>query len=512
MSNAAKATVGLMVATIVSKILGFSRELFLASYYGATTYSDIYLTAYNIPSVLFSAVAAAIATTFIPLYYENDNLGKREDALKFTNNVLNIVMVTTLILALMSSIFAKPLVKLFAIGFAGETLEITVYFTRIMVFSIVFLGLSNIMTSFLQVNNNFILPGLIGVPLNIIIIISIILSVKYNPYILPIGTLIAMVSQFLFQIPFAKKVGYKYKPVIELSDKYIKKMVWLVGPVFIGVAVNQINAMIDRTLASTLQAGSISALNYANRLNNFVMGLFIMSIAAVIYPMLSKLSTENDKTKFYESVRRSINTVILLEIPISVGAIVLANPIVSVLFKRGEFDEKATRMTAIALIFYSIGMVAFGLRDILGKVFYSLQDTKTPMINGAIAMILNIALNLVLVRFMGHAGLAFATSISSIICIFLLFRSLKKKIGYFGQDKIINSIVKALISATVMGIATFFTYKILLLGLGLGFLGQIISLFGSICIGAIIYSILVVILKVEEVNIVYNLIKNKIKL
>ncbi|MFR6550950.1 MAG: murein biosynthesis integral membrane protein MurJ [Paraclostridium sordellii] len=455
------------------------------------------------PSVLFSAVAAAIATTFIPLYYENDNLGKREDALKFTNNVLNIVMVTTLILALMSSIFA--------IGFAGETLEITVYFTRIMVFSIVFLGLSNIMTSFLQVNNNFILPGLIGVPLNIIIIISIILSVKYNPYILPIGTLIAMVSQFLFKIPFAKKVGYKYKPVRELSDKYIKKMVWLVGPVFIGVAVNQINAMIDRTLASTLQAGSISALNYANRLNNFVMGLFIMSIAAVIYPILSKLSTENDKTKFYESVRRSINTVILLEIPISVGAIVLANPIVSVLFKRGEFDEKATRMTAIALIFYSIGMVAFGLRYILGKVFYSLQETKTPMINGAIAMILNIALNLVLVRFMGYAGLAFATSISSIICIFLLFRSSKKKIGYFGQDKIINSIVKALISATVMGIATFFTYKILLLGLGLGFLGQIISLFGSICIGAIIYSILVVILKVEEVNIVYNLIKNKIK-
>lgn len=511
MSNVAKATVGLMVATILSKILGFSRELFLASYYGATTYSDIYLTAYNIPSVLFSALAAAIATTFIPLYYENYSLYKKEGALKFTNNVFNIVVYITILIALISCIYSKPIVKLFAIGFRGETLEITVQFTRIMVFSIVFLGLSNVITAFLQVNNNFIISGLIGIPLNIIIIVSIILSSKYNPYILPIGTLIAISSQFLFQIPAAKKIGYKYNPVINLNDEYIKKMIWLVGPVFIGVAVNQINTMVDRTLASTLQAGSISALNYANRLNNFVMGLFITSISAVIYPMLSKLSAENDELKFSESVSRSINSVILLVMPISIGAIVLAKPIVGLLFERGAFDEKATYMTSIALVFYSIGMVSFGLRDILGKVFYSLQDTKTPMMNGAIAMGLNIVLNLILVRFMGHAGLAFATSISTIVCIFMLFGSLKKKINYFGQDKIIKTTIKSLVAAISMGIITSITYKILKLLLEIGSLGELIALFGSIGIGAIIYGVLVIVFKVEEVSFIYELIKSKIK-
>ena len=177
-------------------------------------------------------------------------------------------------------------------------------------------------------------------------------------------------------------------------------MSWLIGPVLIGVAVNQINTMVDRTLASTLVEGSISALNYANKLNGFVMALFITSVGAVIYPMLSKLSSEDNKEKFISSVVQSINSVILLVIPISIGAIVLATPIVKLLFQRGEFDARATSMTAIALIMYSIGMVAFGLRDIIGKVFYALKDTKTPMINGAIAMIMNIVLNIILVKYL----------------------------------------------------------------------------------------------------------------
>lgn len=164
----------------------------------------------------------------------------------------------------------------------------------------------------------------------------------------------------------------------------------------IGVAVNQINAMVDRTLASTLVEGSISALNYANKLNGFVLTLFITSVALVIYPLLSRLSSEDNTRKFTESVVTSINSVVLLVMPVSVGAIVLATLIVKMLFERGEFDERATNMTSVALVMYPIVMVAFGLRDILGKIFYSLQDTKTPMINGVIAMVLNIILNVFL--------------------------------------------------------------------------------------------------------------------
>ena len=196
--------------------------------------------------------------------------------------------------------------------------------------------------------------------------------------------------------------------------------------------------------------------------------------------------------------------------PVSIGSIVLSRPIVKLLFERGEFDTRATSMTVIALIMYSLGMVAFGLRDILSKVFYALQDTKTPMINGATAMSMNIVLNIILVRYLKIAGLALATSISAIICIFLLFGSLKKKIGYFGQDKIIKTTIKSILSAVVMGIITYFAYDMVSNLLGLGFIKEVISLVVSVGIGAITYAILVVVLKVDEVSIITSMMKKKL--
>ncbi len=510
MSKVAKVTAGLMVATAMAKVLGFIRELVLASSYGASMYSDAYITAMNVPLVIFTIIGTTLGTVLIPVYFEvNKNLGGKK-ALKFINNVCNIVIIMCILLAALGFVYTEQLVKLFAIGFKGKTLKIAIDFTRITIIGIVFTGLSYIMTTYLQIKNNFMVPGLISVPKNIIIICSMILSVKYSPYIMIWGTLLGMASEFLFQLPFAIKNGYKYKLYINIKDKYIKKISLMIGPVLIGVAVNQMNTMIDRTLASTLTEGSVSALNYANKLNGFVMALFITSVASVIYPMLSKLSSEYNKDKFIESVIQSINSVILLVTPISVGAMVLATPIVKILFQRGEFDDKAVKMTAIALIMYSIGMVAFGLRDILGKVFYSLQDTKTPMINGAMAMIMNMVLNIVLVKYLQLAGLALATSISAIICILLLFRSLKKKIEYFGQDKIIKTTMKAIVSAAFMGFITNFAYDTISNILDGGFIQEIASLSLSITIGVIIYIVLIVIFKVNETEIILNGIKSKL--
>ena len=510
MSNIVKNTLGLMIVTIIAKVLGFGRELVLASSYGASMYSDAYLTAMNIPLVLLTIIGTTIGTVLIPMYFEvNHDLGEQK-ALKFTNNVFNIVIAICILLSILGFIFTEPLVKIFAMGFEGETLNVAINFTRIIIISIVFTGSSYVMTSYLQIKNNFTIPGIISVPKNIIIITSIILSVKYNPYIMIWGTLIGIAIEFLFQLPFAIKSGYKYQLYINIKEKYIKKILWLIGPILIGVGVSQINTMVDRTLASTLVEGSISALNYANKLNEFVMALFISSVASVIYPMLSKLSNEDNKEKFTSSVVQSINSVILLVIPISVGAMVLAIPIVKLLFQRGEFDARATSMTAIALTMYSIGMVAFGLREILGKVFYALQDTKTPMRNSVIAVVMNIVLNIILVKYLKIAGLALATSISAIICIFLLFGSLKKKMDYFGQDKIIKTTIKSIISAIIMGIVTYFIYDSVSSLLGIGFIKEAISLAVSIGIGAITYGILVILLKVDEVNIITSMIKKKL--
>lgn len=512
MSNLAKSAFWLMVVTMLSKVLGFGREIVLSYFYGTSAYSDVYIVSMNIPLVVFSSIGVALVTTFIPLYQEALNSKGEERALKFSNNVMSIVVILSIILGVLGFIFAEPLVKLFAVHYTGEKLALAVKFVRIMIGGVVFIGLSNLMTSYLQIKGDFTIPGMIGFPNNIVIITSIILSaVTGNIYILAIGTLIGMLSQFLFQVPFAIKKGYKFKPTIDFKDEYLRKMLILVLPVLIGVAVNQVNAMVDRSLASGLGDGVITALNNANRLNGFVMGLFIATLGAVIYPTLSKLSSENNKEKFAESVANSVNCINLLVIPASIGAIVLATPVVRILFERGAFDERSTVLTATALVFYSIGMVGFGLRDILDKVFYSLKDTRVPMINGIISVLLNIILNIILVKVMGHGGLALATSLSAIICIFLLFRSLKKKIGYYGQDKIRATFIKTLVASTVMGVVTYFVYKFLFGILGLGFIQEAISLGISIAVGGVIYSVLIVVFKVEEVNMAIDMIKKKLK-
>lgn len=512
MSNLAKSAFWLMVVTMLSKVLGFGREIILGYFYGTSAYSDVYIVAMNIPLVVFSSIGVALVTTFIPLYQEALTSKGEERALKFSNNVMSIVVILSIILGVLGFVFAEPLVKLFAMHYTGEKLALAVKFVRIMIGGVVFIGLSNLMTSYLQIKGDFTIPGMIGFPNNIIIITSIILSaVTGNIYILAIGTLIGMLSQFLFQVPFAIKKGYKFKLTIDFKDEYLKKMLWLVMPVLIGVAVNQINAMVDRSLASGLEDGVITALNNANRLNGFVMGMFIATLGAVIYPTLSKLSTENNKEKFAESVANSVNCVNLLVVPASVGAMILATPVVRILFERGAFNDRSTMLTATALVFYSVGMVGFGLRDILGKVFYSLKDTKTPMINGIIAVVLNIVLNIALVKVMGHGGLALATSLSAIICIILLFISLKKKIGYYGQDKIRSTFIKTVVSSLVMGVVTYFVYKFLFGILGLGFIQEAISLGVSIAIGGAIYLALIIVFKVEEVNMAIDMIKKKLK-
>lgn len=516
MSKVIKATISLMIATGLAKVLGFARELVLASSYGANMYSDAYITASNIPIIIFTIIGGTLNTVLIPMYFEISREKSESIALKYINNIFNLVIMSCIIISVLGVIFTENLVKVFAMGFEGESLKLTVSFTRIIIAGIVATALSYVMTAYLQIKNNFTIPGLISIPKNIIIIVSIILSIKYNPYIMIWGTLIGMSTEFLFQLPYAIKQGYRYEPYINIKDKYIKKTMLLICPVLIGVSVNQVNTMVDRTLASTLAEGSVSALNYANKLNTFVIGLFILSVSAVMYPTLSKLSIhknspKEDIIKFTDTIVSSINSMVLLVMPISIGAIVLSTPIVRILFERGEFDSRATSMTAIALIMYSIGMVGYGISDLLTKIFYSVHDTKTPMITGVISVVFNIALNLILIKYLKIAGLALSTSMSLIINSIILFYLLRKKIGDFSQDKILKTGAKSMISSIIMGIITSFSYKIFYLYLETSMISEILALFGAVIVGVVSYGILIILFKVEEIEIVKNILRSKTK-
>ena len=287
MSKVAKAAVGLMLVTIFSKVLGLVREQFLAATYGTGLYAAAYSTANNIPVILFSIIGSAIATSLIPMYNKLNAESGEQRALDFTNTLINIVIIICLIIAGLGMIFTKPLVKLFASGYEGQVLLTTISFTRILLISVVFVGLSNIMTGYLQIKNNFVIPGLIGIPYSLVIMASIYLSSRSNIYILVYGTLIAILFKFLFQVPFAYKKGYRYSFKINYKDPAMKEILVLILPVVIGVGVSQVSAIIDKSLASTLGTNVVASFSYATKLYEFVQALFITSILSVVYTNMS---------------------------------------------------------------------------------------------------------------------------------------------------------------------------------------------------------------------------------
>jgi putative peptidoglycan lipid II flippase len=331
--------------------------------------------------------------------------------------------------------------------------------------------------------------------MNLVTIISIVISTKTDVHVLAIGSVLATVSQFLLLIPCVRKTGYRYQLVLNLKDEYIKTMVIIALPVIAGQSVNQINVLVDRTLASGIAVGGISALNYANRLNVFVQGLFVASISTVLYPMISKMAAEDNMNGLKSSISEAISIINLLVIPATIGAMIFSKEIVTLLFGRGAFTPEAIDMTGGALFYYSIGMIAFGLRDILSRAFYALQDTKTPMINATIAVVINIILNIVLSKYLGIGGLALATSIAAIVGTLLLFITLRRKIGGFGLKEITKSFIKICIASILMGFIALGSFNFFSQNIR-----ENLALILSIGVGALAYAILIYFMRIPEVE------------
>ena len=500
-----KTAILLMVLTIISKIFGFTREIVLSYFYGASNISDAYLISLTIPSVIFGFIGSGISTGYIPMYSKIQGEYGEGEGNRYTNNVVNLLLILCTVIVAFGLIYTEQIIKLFASGFQGENLALAIRFTKISLFGMYFTGLISIFSGFLQLKGNFAIPALIGFPMNFVIISSILLSYRTNIMALTIGSVLATAAQLVLLLPFIHRKGYRYNFVFNLKDEHIKNMLYIALPVIIGTSVNQINVLIDRTLASNIVEGGITALNYANRLNGFVQGLFVASISTAMYPMISKMAAEDNMEGLKKAVAEGINLINLLVIPATIGSMIFATPVIDLLFGRGAFDEKALALTSSGLFYYSIGMLGFGLREILSRAFYSLQDTKTPVVNASIAVAINIVLNIVLSKFMGIGGLALATSISAIVCTGLLFISLRKKIGSFGMKNIIISFIKILSASLLMGLLAKLSFDYLTISLS-----QNLSLLLAICIGAISYLVIIYFMKIEDVEIIVGAVKNKI--
>lgn len=347
-------------------------------------------------------------------------------------------------------LLAPWLVKLLAPGFGPEQADLTVALVRILLSAFVFMGLAGWAQGVLNTHHHFTVPAAVGISYNIILISGIFLSgVFWGITGVAWATVAAIASQFFVQLPVLHRLGAKYRWAFDLRHPGLRKMGALLVPVLVGIGATQLNTVVDRILASGLVEGSISALNYALRVVAIPQGLLAMPLITVLYPSLAECGAVGDLTGLRARLTRGLEVLAFLIVPMAVALMVLRTDIVRFLFQRGAFDATDTRMTAFALLFYSAGLVFLSWREYLARTFYALQDTTTPMWTGVVAVAVNIILNLILVKWLAHGGLALATSLAALVGCLLLLYLLRRRLGHIGGWRLLREVVKVTLAAVV---------------------------------------------------------------
>ncbi|MDD4548890.1 MAG: murein biosynthesis integral membrane protein MurJ [Syntrophomonadaceae bacterium] len=505
-------TTALVAGTAISKLLGFIREMSIAAVFGVSLVTDAYLIAVTIPNLFFQVGGVAVTTSMIPVlteYREKDGL---ESEIKIVNLLTSALIILLLIVTIIAEVFAEKIVGLVAPQFSEQAIPLAIYLFRIMFPMSIFMVMAGIATGILQSHKRFIYPAFSSIPYNLIILGSIFILGKIMGITgLAIGTLLGIICQWLFQVLDIKKLGIHFSFNLNRHNAALKKILTSVPLVLVSLGAIQINTMVDRIMASGLIEGSITALNFANRLNMLVVGIFAMAIASVIYPGLAESVITKDIERFRRGILYSINLLFIICLPLAVGIIILGEPLVRILFEHGAFDAQATKLTTCALTFYVVGLPAIALREVVLRAFYSLQDTMTPMLNGIGTVVLNIVFNFILIRYLAHGGLALATSISIIIGLFMLLWSLRRQVGSLGGALLTGC--KVMIATLAMGITVYYLFNYIMVGkfTGIGILGDVVILGVCGVIGVSLYFILIKLLRVEELEWLISILRLKQK-
>lgn len=408
-------TVLLGLCMIFTKVTSFAKDMVLSYAYGAGSVSDAYLVAVSIPTILITGIMTAVYTSYIPMYNE---IKVKEEAKinKYTSNIINWVLLLAIVSLVLFFVFKKGIVYLFAAGFDENTFDLTVNLSSICIFSILFLAVLYVLQGYLQANNCFILVAFFMVPVNLIITLGIVVGYNLrNTTIMALAVVLAYAAVIPVFIYRSRKLGFRYSLQINIKDEYLKKTFIAIVPIFVGQMLAEINNIVDKNMASRLPSGYVTALDYGFKVSAIVYGILAWPIATVLYPKISAFFSEGKKEEATAAVRKSLEMVGMIIIPVTVIVVILANPIIEFLFYRGAFEEKDVQNTAQALTIYVISAIPIGYRTILEKVYYATKETKRTVVFSSIGIVVNIVLNILLLEPLGHVGLALATTCSCVV-------------------------------------------------------------------------------------------------
>ncbi len=494
-------------ATIITRTLGFLRDMVIALKFGAGLEADAYFVAFRIPSMLRRLVGeGALTAAFIPVFVE-ERQQSPERAWQLANTVITLLCIILALITFLGMVFTPYIVKIIAPGFdkVPEKFALTTTLTRITFPYIFFISLAALAMGILNSLQHFFSSALAPMMLNISLIsCALFLSPHLETPVtgLAIGVLIGGITQLLFQIPALRKREFRYRISVDWKNPAVQKVGLLLLPAFFGLAVNQISVFANTLLASYLSEGSVSYLFYSYRLTEFPLGIFGMAISTAILPTMSAQSAQGDYGSLVETLSFALRLVLFITIPSMVGLIVLRVPIVTLLFERGYFTRQDTLATAQAVLYYTIGLSAIAGGRIIVPVFYSLKDTATPVKCAAASVGLNILFSLLLMGPLQHNGLALATTLSSFVNFFLLLWFLRKRLGQIGWRNIAVSAGKVAFAALLMGLCC--------IPLVNTALPAAVVVLVDVIIGIAVFLISTWLLKVEELFFLQKLIKQRL--
>ncbi len=494
-----------MLAFIASRILGLAREVTIGARFGTSAELDAYLAAFRLPELLYQLIAGgALGSAFIPTFSHYLAAGDRVGAWRLASAIANIFTLILAAAAALAALFAPILVAtIIAPGFDPDEQALTVSLMRVMLIAPVIFGASGILMGALNAQQHFLLPAVAPIVYNLAIIAgALFLAPTHGVHGLVIGVVTGAAGHLLIQLPGLARFGARYFPILDARDPGVRQVVRLMGPRVLGLAIVQLNFLVNTNLASRLGEGAVSALNYAWLLMLLPQGVFAQSIATAAFPTFAAQAARDQVDELRRALSSALRATLFLSVPAAVGLVILRAPIVQLLFEREQFTSESTQAVAHTLQFFALGLAAHSALEIVTRAFYALRDTRTPVIVGAAAMGLNVALSLALIDSLAQRGLALANSIATTIETLALVWLIGRRLNGVEGRRIGDALARSGLAATAMGIALFALLR-------LPIDSALVVGAGGIVVGGIVYGGAALALRVEELQSVIQIIRRR---
>jgi putative peptidoglycan lipid II flippase len=497
---------------LLSKITGLVLDIIVAAQFGTSPEMDAFLVAATIASLLFVWLNNPIRVVFVPFFSQNLATQGERVAWQNASTLMNTSIILFFIIAVVGWLLSPYLVSLVAPGFSPEISILAADLTSLTMFNVVFLGLANILSGIFHSYERFGWPGIIKTVDNFVNMFLIIILVPFlGIYALALSTVLGALAQVLAQTPILWKFRSYYKPQVDLENPTLRRMAKVSLPLFIGASGTRLGKITDRIFASLLQPGSLSALAYGHRLTYTVFELFVDSLTTVLFPFFSRKAAVEGYEDFGKKLSKSLRMLFWIVFPVSIGMLLLYEPMIRLVYQRGAFDENSVHLTGQAVFFYAIGLWAYSLSNVLSFAFYSLQKTKVPVVIALVRLAIKILTSFILVGSMGHAGLALAESISFMVKAVLLFTFLPVELRRIEYRKVFASFGTTVVATGATGIIVFFILPMSqgMFQAGTSLMALSISLGTAITFGVGSYLIFSLLIQSAELKDFYGLLRTE---